>query len=101
MSAGQPYNVTITWENSGAMAWLGDRQYGIWSQFPTQNNTWGVANVYLDPEEIVAVGGSRTFVFTVMAPSTPGTYTFCWSVRNIDGTGSFGQQSSVLNIPVS
>ncbi len=101
MTAGQPYTVTITWENTGLLAWLGDQQMGIWSQLPTQNNTWGVENVYLAPGEIVAVGATQSFVFDVTAPSTPGTYTFCWSLRDLEENGSFGEQSSVLNIPVS
>ncbi len=63
------------------------RQTQLASDSPAYNTTWGINHVSLNTNEVVAVGASRTFVFMVTAPSTPGTYTLQWFIDD-QGVGA-------------
>src|SRR5205814_1785464 len=73
MLAGQPYNVSLTINNTGTNTWAVGN-YFLGAQNPQDSQVWGISRVWLPAA--VAPGSSVTFNFTVTAPSTPGTYNF-------------------------
>src|SRR5262249_26124006 len=78
MTPGQKVQVSVTMMNMGANTWTAAENYRLGSQNPVDNSTWGLGRVLLDPTDAIATGQSKTFNFTVTAPSTPGQYNFQW-----------------------
>jgi glucose/arabinose dehydrogenase len=74
MLAGQSYQVSVRFRNSGSTTWSGTHRLG--SQNPHDNFVWGMNRVALGAT--VAPGLERTVTWTVTAPTTPGTYNFQW-----------------------
>jgi hypothetical protein len=97
MVAGQRYNVSVTFRNTGASAWTTANGYKLVSQAPLNNLTWGLNEVPLPYS--VAPGADVTFSFTVTAPATPGRYRFDWRVTQ--GTVGFGGFTPGLEVTVT
>ncbi|QGZ42331.1 uncharacterized protein DUF2808 [Pseudoduganella flava] len=100
MQAGKSYAVSITMRNTGTTNW-GWEGYKLGSQVPADSTIWGTGRATLNtsPSEIVLPGQTKTFAFTVTAPSTPGTYPFQWRVLQ-EGVEWFGTASPLLQVSV-
>ena len=95
MTAGQSYPVSVTMQNTGTSTWQ-DGTCQILSENPRGNQLLGVSSQPV--VGTVAPGGNTTVSFSAVAPSTPGSYNFQWSLsrKNIH---EFGQFSA--NVPVT
>ena len=93
MEVGKTYTFSITMQNTGTTAWSSG--YALAS---TNSTPWGVSSVPLASWESIFPGDSKTFVFTVTAPSTAGTYYSQWKMRQ-GSSGWFGGAS--WSVPVS
>jgi hypothetical protein len=100
MVAGQRYNVSVTFRNTGASTWTAANGYKLVSQAPLNNTTWGLNEVPF-PSSVasVAPGADVTFSFTVTAPATPGRYRFDW--RMTQGMVGFGGFTPGLEVTVT
>lgn len=98
LQAGQQFNVTMTWLNTGTETWNGSAGFRLMSQNPANNFTWGSDRVV--PLTIVTSRQQFDVTFGATAPRTPGTYNFQWQLFQ-DGTGSFGQPSANVSIAVA
>ena len=77
MIAGQTYVVTVTMRNTGTEPWTaGD--FGLVSDNPINNSTWGQSLVPYSGAPPIGQNGVWPFVFTVTAPTSPGSYDFQW-----------------------
>ncbi|HYY41725.1 MAG TPA: hypothetical protein VE775_03270, partial [Pyrinomonadaceae bacterium] len=65
---------------------------------PQDNSNWGTTRVHLTTA--VPSGSSATFNFTVVAPTTPGSYHFQWQMVR-DGVAWFGNTSPDVVVSVS
>jgi hypothetical protein len=92
---GQTYSVTVSMKNTGTVAWA-TSSYKLGSQSPANNTDWGLSRASLNKN--VPPGSLGTFIFTVRAPSTPGTYNFQWQVIQ-EGVGFFGAMTP--NMPLN
>lgn len=90
MSAGQTYTAWVAFKNTGGTTWQPFQGYKLGS-YPFDNWTWGRNRVDLDTT--VSPGQEKTFVFTVTAPQTPGTYSFQWHMVQ-EGVQWFGGPSA-------
>jgi hypothetical protein len=97
MNAGQKYPVSITMKNSGGLDWTGSSKYGLGSQNPQDNQTWGLGRVYVPSSATVQAGDQYTFGFDAVAPSTPGVYNFQWRMleEHVEWFGDFTNNVSV------
>jgi len=100
MQAGHTYQVTVGFKNTGSSTWTFADGYSLESRNPSRNTIWGITDVPISPSYPIAPGGSKGFVFTVTAPSTPGHYNFQWQVTKA-GEGGFGALSPNLSINVT
>jgi len=101
--AGQSYPVSVTMQNTGTSTWTPGGNYRLGSQNPQDNSTWGVSRVSLDSADSIAPGQSKTFSFTVTAPTTPGSYNFQWGMlqEGVEWFGSYSTNMPILvNVPV-
>lgn len=76
MIAGRMTNVSVTFRNTGDVAWTASGGFGLGAQNPQDNRTWGRARVTV-PATVVP-GAEIVFRFTVTAPASPGSYNFQW-----------------------
>jgi pseudomonalisin len=98
MKAGQLYNVSMTFKNTGAATWTSAGGYKLVSQRPTNfSTTWGISQIDLPAP--VASGGEVTFNFTITAPKTPGLYHFEWVMEH--NAVNFGDFSPDLPITIT
>lgn len=99
--AGQTFGVVQWYTNSGTTTWTGNGSsgYGVASENPHWNTTWGAATFqYLAGP--VAPGAQQVFTFNVTAPAAVGSYTF--QTRMIGSGGpSFGAFSTPATITVT
>ena len=100
MLAGHTYAVSVTMHNSGGTTWTYAGGYRLLSYNPSGNKTWGFDRMYIPSGTSVAPGGDYTFMATVTAPSTPGSYNFEWRML-LTGVGTFGQPSANVSVAVS
>jgi Ig-like domain-containing protein len=99
MSPGQHVQVSVTMKNVGTNTWTAAESYRLGSTNPTDNVTWGLGRVLLGLTDAIATGDSKTFTFTVTAPSAPGQYNFQWWVVR-DGVIYFGVPSDNVVVTV-
>jgi hypothetical protein len=99
LQAGQLFNVTLKWLNTGAQAWDGAGGFKLGSQNLANNTTWGADRVPLVSFN-VASGQHLEVTFTATAPHTAGTYNFQWQLFQ-EGVGFFGQMSANVAVSVS
>jgi hypothetical protein len=100
MARGQTAVVSVTMKNNGTTTWTRSGGYKLGSQNPQDNYTWNLNRVWLPTGVSVAPGQSRTFTFTIKAPSTVGTYNFQWRMVQ-DGVQWFGAYSTNRQIVVN
>ena len=98
MTAGQPYRVAVTFNNSGSATWSREMLYRLGSQNPQDNRNWNVTRVLL-PDAVTPPGGNATFTFTVLAPQVPGSYHSRWRMVH-EGAGWFGDASADVAVNV-
>jgi hypothetical protein len=77
-ASGQAFTANITFQNTGACTWTAANGYLLGSQNPENNTTWGTSRLYLGAGEAIGPGQSKTFTFTAVAPSAPGSYGWGW-----------------------
>jgi hypothetical protein len=97
MLAGTSYNVSVTMKNTGTTTWTSTQFYKLASENPPDNFTWSLNRVNLPAT--VQPGQQVTFNFTVVAPSTPGTYGFRW--RMTKSSVHFGSYSQNVFVSVN
>lgn len=78
MTVGGTYSVSVTMQNSGTSTWTPSAAQKLGAQNPHDNSTWGMSRVDLSAGDAIAPGQSKTFAWTVTAPSSPGTCNFQW-----------------------
>ena len=93
MSAGQQYSVSITMRNTGGTNWTAGNLYRLGAINPYDNFNWGMNRIALAGSDSIAPNQQKTFIWTVQAPSTPGTYNFQWRMVQ-DGVAWFGDDSA-------
>ena len=91
MTTGQSYTVSVTMKNTGTKTWTTGGAYNLGAY----DNVWGGARQSVGGD--VAPGSNKTFSWTVVAPSSAGTYNFTWRMVQ-DGVEWFGSQ---LSVPVT
>jgi parallel beta-helix repeat protein len=99
MTVGQSSMVSVSMKNTGTTTWSAASLYRLGSQNPYDNMTWGTNRVLLAAGESVTPGQTKTFSFTVTAPSSAGTYNFQWRMVQ-DGVEWFGPTSSNVVVTV-
>ncbi len=102
MAPGETNQVTVQMKNTGADTWTAANAQTLGSQ-PAGSNTWGVGRVYLAGHDSIAPGESKTFIFEITAPDTPGAYSFqCRMVDDEEpNQGWFGPMTPAVRITVS
>lgn len=100
MAVGEEYTVTLTLQNTGSSTWMPKGAFGyiLGSQSPPDNKTWGSNSAALPGE--VAPGQAVDIVFSVEAPSRPGSYDFQWQMvhSNVDW---FGDRTEKVMVQVA
>ena len=97
MVAGQTYQVSVTFKNTGFENWTAVAGYRLVLISPS---TWGIGSVALGNAETIVPGQSKTFSFGVAAPTLAGTYPLqCKMYRN--GLGSFGSLTVAASVTVA
>ena len=97
MAPGQTYAASVTMTNTGGTTWTTSNNYRLGSQNPQDNVTWGLNRVDL-PNDVPS-GTSVRFQFNVVAPKTPGAYSFQWQMLR-EGVAWFGQVTSNVTVQV-
>jgi glucose/arabinose dehydrogenase len=92
MTAGQSYNVSVTMRNTGGTTWTANALYRLGAINPYDNFTWGGNRVGLAAGDVIAPNQTKTFTFTVRAPTAPGNYNFQWRMVQ-DGVAWFGSET--------
>jgi cysteine-rich repeat protein len=100
LAPGATATFQITMQNTGNLVWNGGTATFQLTSVNSPANLWGITIAgALAANEIIPVGGTRTFTFTVTAPTTPGTYTSAWRMRR-QGT-QFGATAITNGIQVT
>jgi|GEM_PF-1751337 len=100
LNTGQSTSVSITMKNTGSATWTRAAGYKLGTQNPQDNTLWtGSSRVLLSSSDAIATGQSKTFTFTITAPTTPGTYNFQWRMVH-EGVRWFGSYTTNVSIQV-
>jgi hypothetical protein len=101
MVAGRTYTVSVTMRNRGSTTWTPAGNYNLGSQNPQDTTLWGPNRVNLDSGDYIEPidSDTKTFTFTVTAPSTPGTYNFQRRMVQ-DGVEWFGENTPNVAVQV-
>ena len=100
LTTGEVRTVSVTMQNNGTTAWTTAGGYKLGTQNPMDNTLWlGTTRVYMNPDEVIAPGASRTFTFDITAPATVGTYNIQWRMVH-EGIAWFGALSTNVAITV-
>lgn len=101
VTAGQTFNVTITLKNTGTTAWTEVNRFRLASESPADNTRWGKNRVLLGSKDKIHLGKSKSFTFSVTAPTVPGTYAFRWRMIQDSATPvRFGALTPAVSIVV-
>jgi RHS repeat-associated protein len=98
MTAGNTYNVGLTFLNTGNVTWNRSDGYRLGTSSPVDNAIFGFARAEMNTAS-VAPGQSATFNFLVTAPAAAGTYMFDWGML-WEFNRRFGQ-TSAINVAVA
>ncbi len=98
LGIGQQVSVQVIFRNDGADTWTDGAGYGLGSEGPADNTTWGMSRVALPGP--VGPGEQAVFDFQATAPPTPGDYLFQWRMVH-DGVQWFGDPSPAVPVTVS
>lgn len=99
VSVGTAFSATVTMKNTGTLAWTAANNIRLGSQSPQDNTTWGPQRILLSSSDKVLQGGQKTFTLSLVAPSTPGTYTFQWQMLQ-EAVTRFGTATPAVTITV-
>ncbi|MGB9992922.1 NBR1-Ig-like domain-containing protein, partial [Massilia sp. SM-13] len=91
MVPSQPYDVTLTFRNSGGTTWE-PGEVELVAVNPVDNSIWGLSSMPLT--QTVAPNGTTVFSGTITAPPDVGTKPFQWRLRH-STRGLFGTQTSI------
>jgi len=93
-----PYNVSITLQNTGTYTWTRDDLFRLASYNPYNNSTWGMAQVELAPGQFIAPGQSKAFNFAVTAPQhrEPTVFNGRWCRRSWSSSGAATQNVNIV-----
>ncbi len=80
MVGGQIYNVSVAMRNTGKSTWTKGANFKLILD-PNIASVWGTASVLLENDESIAPGQTKTFQFSVTAPSSSGSYPCNWMMR--------------------
>jgi hypothetical protein len=100
MVAGQQYSVSVTMRNTGGTTWTPSGFYRLGAVNWYDNVTWGMNRVAMASGESIAPNQTKTFTWTVTAPSSAGTYNFQWRMVQ-DGVMWFGPMSTNAAVTVT
>jgi RHS repeat-associated protein len=95
VNAGRNYAASVTMKNTGTGTWRAGSNFQLGSQNPADNQTWGLSRVDVDAD--VKPGDSKTFTFSITAPTTLGNANFQWQMvrKKVDGSSTwFGTKSA-------
>ena len=96
LSPGEPRQVSVTMQNTGAGNWTGNR-YALDTTLNRPVGYWGTDNyLMLGDEETVAPGEERTFTFVINAPLEEGIYDSIWQMVHIHAFSNYGERISEL-----
>jgi hypothetical protein len=96
MVVGRAYSASVTFKNSGNSEWTKEKKFNLGSQNPQDNDLWG-KRISLAGGETVLPGQEKTFIFSVTAPKSPGTFNFQWQMVE-ELKQWFGEKSE--NVPI-
>jgi len=97
IEAGEQFDISISFENTGTTTWSDAELYHLGSQNPQDNFNWGVNRLFLPCD--VLPGEQVTITATLTAPSTIGMYYFQWQMVQ-DGVEWFGEKSETVSFVV-
>jgi hypothetical protein len=101
MYTGQLYSIQITYKNTGTATWTAGTRFMLGAQNPQDNALWiSTARVTLGSTESIAPGATKTFKFSVKAPTTSATYNFQWRMLQ-EGVKWFGDWSPNVAVKVT
>lgn len=98
MQTGSSIQMRLLVRNNGETTWTSAAGYALASENPADNTVWGTQRVALPSS--VPPNGLVEFVFTITAPSTPGSYALQWRM-NQEGVGRFGESTPNTNVQVT
>ncbi|MCX6712905.1 MAG: DUF2341 domain-containing protein, partial [Candidatus Vogelbacteria bacterium] len=99
MTAGQTYTVSVTMKNTGTTTWTAADNYRLGSQNPQDNTVWGTGRVSLSETESIVPGQTKTFSFSVKAPTTISAYNFQWKMMQ-ENVQWFGDSTPNITVAV-
>ena len=97
MAVGGTATVAVTMTNTGTTTWTSSAGYGLGSQSPQDNQTWGLSRVSVPSD--VAPNETVAITFTITAPETTGSHTFAWRMVRDPGAW-FGSGTGDVTITV-
>lgn len=92
--AGESFNISITYKNTGTSTWTADALYRLGTQAPQDNTNWMSVNRITLPHD-VAPGEEVTFSTTLTAPTKEGVYIIQWRMVQ-DAVEWFGEKSVII-----
>lgn len=93
---GTSFNVTVKMTNVGTNSWTLAGGYALVPSGSSSN--WGVSQLSVGSTSVLK-GQTKTFTFLAVAPSTPGSYTMRFQMRNAGGL--FGDKTTLKTITVT
>jgi len=92
MTTGQSYSVQVVVKNTGTTTWTAAEGYKLGS--PGDGDPFAFHRVPLDLSDVIGPGQQKTFSFTMVAPSTPGSYLTDWMMLQ-ENVAWFGQTLTI------
>jgi peptidoglycan hydrolase-like protein with peptidoglycan-binding domain len=71
---------SIIFKNTGSTVWSNTGSYKLGSYDPYDNLNWSINRINLEPSETIRPGQSKTFTFSLKAPSSIGEIGFNWKM---------------------
>ncbi|MHB8872284.1 MAG: NBR1-Ig-like domain-containing protein [Myxococcaceae bacterium] len=101
VKAGTTFEVRVTMRNTGTTTWsfAASKGHYLGSEGPRDNSTWGTNRIYLPAGVSVGPGESHTFIGSLTAPGTVGSYTMQWQMLQ-DAVEWFGAATPQTAITV-
>jgi C1A family cysteine protease len=92
VTAGQTYTVHVTVQNTGSTTWTASSGYKLGAV--GDSDPFAPTRILLDSGDYIGSGQSKTFTFTMTAPSKPGSYVTDWRMVR-EGVAWFGTTLAV------